>query len=393
MGYQAQQANPVEPVTASMDRRRRFAELAYTTFAMGLLLPFGLVGQSAPNADYWVYVANESSDMVSLIRFGAAGLVEEKTITVGLHPADLDGAHGVSVSPDGVHWYVSLAHGTPYGKIWKFETGSDRFVDSTTVGLFPATMGIVPDASILFIVNFNLHGDPMPSSVSAVFTPSMNEMTKIETCVMPHGSRLSADGLRHYSTCMMSDQLVEIATDRLAVNRRFALTKGHERLLPLDESDSRVVGPNVCKPTWVVLSADDNHLYIPCNGRRQVLEIDRSTLTISRVFDTGAGPYNADVSPDGRYLVVSLKGDQAVAVIELSSAAQTRIETTQPVTHGVVITPDSRYAFISNEAVGAIRGTVDVIDLVSQTRVASVEVQYQPGGIAFWKMEPAADSQ
>ena len=127
MGYRAQQANSANPVTASMDRRG-FPELAYTAVAMGLLLPFALSGQSAPIADYWAYVANESSDIVSLIRFGDDGFVEEKTITVGLHPADLDGAHGVSVSPDGAHWYVSLAHGTPYGKIWKFETGSSRFV-------------------------------------------------------------------------------------------------------------------------------------------------------------------------------------------------------------------------------------------------------------------------
>jgi len=194
---------------------------------------------------------------------------------VGPHPADLDGAHGVSVSPSGAHWYVSLAHGTPYGKIWKFATGTDQFVDSTTVGLFPATMGIVPDATTLFVVNFNLHGDPVPSSVSAVFTPFMTEMAKIETCVMPHGSRLSADGLSHYSTCMMSDQLVEISTNNLSVNRRLGLTKGHERLLPLDQTDNHAMGSGMCKPTWVVPSPDDEYLYVPCNGRAQVLEIDR----------------------------------------------------------------------------------------------------------------------
>ena len=43
---------------------------------------------------------------------------------------------------------------------------------------------------------------------------------------------------------------------------------------------------------------------------------------------------------------------------------------------------------MSNEAVGRTRGTVDVIDLEGKQRVASVEVQHQPGGIGFWKMEP-----
>jgi DNA-binding beta-propeller fold protein YncE len=68
-------------------------------------------------------------------------------------PADLDGAHGVTVSPRGDYWYVSLAHGTPFGKVWKFATGSDTLVDSVTVGLFPASMAVTPDGSSLFVVN------------------------------------------------------------------------------------------------------------------------------------------------------------------------------------------------------------------------------------------------
>ena len=85
-------------------------------------------------------------------------------------------------------------------------------------------------------------------------------------------------------------------------------------------------------------------------------------------------------------LVVTLKGEQSVAVFDLATGAETRIPTTQPVTHGIVISPDSRYAFVSNEAIGATRGTVDVFDLRSKRRVASTQVQYQPGGIGFWKM-------
>ena len=56
-------------------------------------------------------------------------------------------------------------------------------------------------------------------------------------------------------------------------------------------------------------------------------------------------------------------------------------------THGVVITPDGRYAFVTNEAVGATRGTVDVIDIEAGVIVASVDLHYQPGGLGFWKME------
>ncbi len=345
---------------------------------------------AARDTRYWVYVANESSDLISRVRFAPPGeLVEEKTIPIGIMPADLDGAHGVAVSPTGEHWYVSLAHGTPFGKIWKFAAGADTLIDSLTVGLFPASMAVTPDGTGLFAVNFNLHGKHVPSSVSAVFTPFMNESKRITTCVMPHGSKVSHDGWRHYSTCMMSDQLVEISTERQAVTRRFLLTPGQERLLAVDDLGAHAMhsGGARCKPTWVTVSPDDTRLYVPCNGHAEIIELDAVSLEVQRRFPTGKAPYNADVSPDGTTLVVTLKGAQAVAVFDLATGRETRIPTTQPITHGVAISPDSRYAFISNEAIGAVRGTVDVIDLATKERVASVALRHQPGGIAFWKME------
>ncbi len=72
-----------------------------------------------------------------------------------------------------------------------------------------------------------------------------------------------------------------------------------------------------------------------------------------------------------------------------TGAEAARLSTTRPVTHGVVISPDDRYAFVSNESIGAVPGTVDVIDLGSLERVASVEVRLQAGGIDFWRMENA----
>jgi len=346
---------------------------------------------SPPTHRYWVYVANESSDKVSRVRFGPDGITEERTIDVGIMPADLDGAHGLTVSPTGDFWYVSLAHGTPFGKVWKFRTGTDKLVDSTTVGLFPATMGITGDGSVLFVSNFNLHGNHVPSSVSVIFTPFMDEVKRIETCVMPHGGRINSTGTRHYSACMMSDQLVEIATEEQAVHRRLLLTKGDVHLLPLEDEAMRT-GDGFCKPTWVAIAPDDRHVYVPCNGRGEILEIDTDSLSVTRTFPTGKGPYNADVSRDGKYLVTSLKGAQAVSIIELASGKETRVATSQPVTHGVAISSDSRYAFVSNESIGAVRGTVDVIDLNRKTLVASTPVQLQPGGIGFWKMEAGQTS-
>ena len=98
----------------------------------------------------------------------------------------------------------------------------------TTLGLFPATMDITKDGGLLFIVNFNLHGDMVPSSVSVVATEPMIEVARIPTCTMPHGSRLNPQGTKQYSACMMDDMLVEIDTRTLKVARHFVLTKGEE---------------------------------------------------------------------------------------------------------------------------------------------------------------------
>jgi DNA-binding beta-propeller fold protein YncE len=105
---------------------------------------------------------------------------------------------------------------------------------------------------------------------------------------------------------------------------------------------------------------------------------------------TGRGPYNIAVTPDGRLLLATLKQGGMFEIFDIAkgeSIAQLKNSTT--VAHGIAVSPDSRYAFVSSEGVGAAPGKVDIYDLRALTRVASVDVGQQAGGIAFWKMEPA----
>lgn len=353
--------------------------------------------QDRPTADYYVYVAAESQDEVALVRFGPGGAEVVRTIEASLNPVDIDGPHGIVVAPDGSNWYVSIAHGLPYGRIQKYSTGSDLKVGEVEVGLFPATMDITP-GGLLFVVNFNLHGDMVPSSVSVVDTGNMTEIRRITTCAMPHGSRLSPDGRRHYSVCMMDDQLVEIDVRDLAVRRRLSLAPGAERDLPKDaaiqdEADAghgAEHGTSRCGPTWVRTSADGRRAWIACNKNREVLEVDLEDWRVSRRFATGVGPYNLEVTADGAALVVTYKGADAVGVFDLADGSQRAVvASSRHIPHGVAVSPDSRYAFVSVEGVGNDPGTVDVIDLEAGSRVASVDVGRQAGGIGFWRMETA----
>ena len=354
---------------------------------------------------YRVYVANESSDLISRVAFTPGeGAVVENEIAVGVMPGDNDGAHGLSVSPDGRYVYVTIAHGTPYGHVWKFHAGPDTLVARTRLGLFPATMGITPDGQFMLAANFNLHGDMVPSDISVVYTPEMVEVAKVRTCLMPHGSRVRPDGARHYSACMHSEQLVEIDVGTFEVSARFGVAPGREGLMATDGdggamvehgdmADHGAMAERVCSPTWVEPGGGaraNRVVYVACNRNQEILEVDTERWEVARRFVTGKGPYNLEVTADGARMIATLKGERAVAVFDLDSGAEIgRVETSRPVTHGVVAGPDGRYAFVTNESVGSVRGTLDVIDLETLEVVATVELEHQSGGIDFWPGAPA----
>lgn len=353
-----------------------------------------------PAHDYWVYVGAESADLIHRLRFGPAGLVVEKTTPVGELAAEMEGPHGLQISRDGKYLHMTTGHGLPDGKYWKLALGPDTAVgEPIPLGLFPASLDVSADGLYAYVVNFNLHGEMVPSSVSVVYTPTNLEVARTTTCAMPHGSRLDPTGVRQYSACMMDDQLVEIETRGFEVARRFSVAKGKEGPLPAADLGGhsrhasmghRAAMQPTCSPTWAQPSADGARIYVACNRSDEILEIDRDRWRVLRRFRTGRGVYNLAVSPDGKLLVATLKQGGAVEVFDLASGRsvmQTKSSTT--VTHGVVVTPDSRYAFVSSEGVGAAPGKVDVYDLRSMQRVASADVGQQAGGIAFWKMQPA----
>ena len=360
----------------------------------------GAQAPSTPTNSYWVYVGAESADLIHRVRFGPGGAIVEKSIAVGELAAEMEGPHGLQISRDGKYLHMTTGHGYPDGKYWRFELGPDTLVgESIHLGYFPASIDVSPDGLYAFVVNFNRHGEMVPSSVSVVYTPASIEVARTTTCTMPHGSRLDPSGLRHYSTCMMDDQLVEIDTRSFEVARRFSLARGKEGPLAHDDTGAhrahaamgnRSATSASCSPTWAQPSVDGSRIYVACNKLDEILEIDRDRWAIVRRLKTGRGVYNLATSPDGRFLIATLKQGGAVQIFDLargSSVLETKSSTN--VTHGVAVSVDSRYAFVSSEGMGANPGKVDIYDLRALQRVGSVDVGQQAGGIAFWKMERA----
>jgi DNA-binding beta-propeller fold protein YncE len=383
------------------------AALGWAGVALGQATP---PAPLAPAQDYLVFVASEATDQVALIRFGPGGARVERTNSVGIMQTDPDGPHGLGVAPNGRHYYVSTAHGTPYGRLWKFTTAGDTVVGQVTLGNFPASLQLSPDGLYAYVANFNLHGEMVPSSVSVVGVDDMVEVARIPTCAMPHGSRFSMDGRRHYSTCMMDEMLIEIDTRTFEVARHFMLSKGgehgmggapkpHGAMAPGARAgnagghgmDTPPAANTTCSPTWAAPSPDGQRVYVACNKTSDVVEIDATKWTLLRRIPAGDGVYNLAVTHDGRRLVATNKRGKSVSVIDLASGKElARIATRRPVVHGVVIAPDDRYAFISIEGIGSEPGTVEIIDLTVLRSVASVEVGQMAGGIDFWKTERPA---
>jgi DNA-binding beta-propeller fold protein YncE len=352
---------------------------------------------AAPAREYRFLVASEGNDEVALVSYGSAGAKVVRKGKVGTNPTELAGPHGIAVSPDGGFYYVTTAHGMPNGALYKYSTETGQQLGRVELGLFPATVQVAPGGHYVWVVNFHLYGEHEPSSVSVVYADQMLEVKRIPTCVMPHGSRLSPDGKRHYSACMMDDQLVEIDADRMAVSRRFLLTAGEERGLDSVPVALAAHGTNghaapACSPTWAQPSVDGRTVWVACNKSNELVEIDAAQWSLRRRVPAGDGIYNLATSPDGKLVVATNKRSQSVSVFEAASGKElARIPTTRRVPSGLVVSGDSRYAFVTLEGVGSEPGAVDVIDLGARAKVASVDLGQQAGGIA--SLEDSSSSQ
>jgi len=357
------------------------------------LCPISLPAQSKPDKDYLVYVLSEGADKISLVRFGPAGASIERQIDTGDMPVDIDGPHGIVLSPDRQFYYVTIAHGRPFGSVWKYSTKDNARMGRAALGFFPATLDVSPDGNFLFVVNFNLHGDMVPSSVSVVSTQTMTEVARIQTCTMPHGSRLNPQGTKQYSACMMDDMLVEIDTRTLKVSRHFIVTKNGEKGLsgppqPRASSSMHSMHGNAgaCSPTWAEPAVDGSSIYVACNGSSEIVEVNAKTWGLMRRIPARPGVYNLEVTHDGSRLLATNKRDQSVSIYDLKSGKElVRLPTKRKVLHGVVVSPDDRYAFVTVEGVGSEPGTVEIIDLVAMKTVATVDVPQEAAGIDFYR--------
>lgn len=350
----------------------------------------------APAFNYKLGIVSESGDIVTWIQPGPNSLVSDHVVPVGIMPADIDGPHNITMSPDGQFYYVSIAHGTPYGSLWKMAVQGDTLVGRAPVELFPTTISVTPDGELAFVANSDFYGDhPRINVVSVVHTPTMTTVSNIAACDMPHGVKVNHAGSFVYISCMHSDEIVELDVGTLSITRRARTGTGHEMAAGAanEHAGHQMAGSSTaasappasakeCAPTFVSVSPDDKLLYVACNYGNSVQVWDAQGLTMVKEIPVGTGAYNIEPSPDGGLVIVTNKKAQSVSLIDAKTLTEiARIPTSKKIVHGVAYSPDGRYAFISAESIGADPGSVDMIDLASKKIVATLAVPGQPTGL------------
>jgi len=391
---------------------------------LSALLAVGAVAPADP--EYRLVVVSESGDIITWIRVKDGRLETERVVPIGIMPADIDGPHNVRVAPDNKSYYVSVAHGTPYGSLWRLDAFNDTLIGRAPLEYFPTTISVTPDGDLAFVANSDFYGDrPRVNMLSIVHTPTMTTITNLPVCDMPHGVKVNHAGSSVYVSCMHSDELLELDISTLSIVRRVKTGSGHAMTgggHDLDAHKASAAAPSTppapaasaptgasehaghdmstmpmtgpkggldlskeCAPTFVAVSPDDKTLYAACNVGYTMQVWDAATLTLIKELPTGKGAYNVEPSPDGKFVIVTNKKDQSISVFDARTLAEVaRIPTTKKIVHGIAYSPDSKLAFITQESIGADPGAVDMIDLTTLKNIGTLPVPAQPTGISTW---------
>ena len=109
-------------VAIDMSNRTLVSKMVNQSVSMPVAIaPTGLTGMQIADGEILAAQAAEEFGIpftLSTMSVCSLEAVVEKTIPVGVWPLEIEGPHGITVSPDGEHWYLSMAHGMPYGHLY-----------------------------------------------------------------------------------------------------------------------------------------------------------------------------------------------------------------------------------------------------------------------------------
>ena len=300
-----------------------------------------------------LYVTSGFTDEVHVLNARDGATL--RTISIDRRRTETDEPHGVTVSPDGRHWYATLAHGHP--TLWKYETDGDRLVGRLELDIpGAARVELTPDGGRAFIPDYWRGGMGKESHMAVVNVHDLTVAAVPVVCPAPHHAAVDPAGTRVAVTCSLSDEIVLMDADSATTLSRFAAgpESGTVRYTPMNAA-------------W---SPDGARFHVTMAGTAEVRAFSR-TGDPKGVVAVGRGPAQIAASEDGRVLVVANRLGGSVSVLDPANLTEVRrIELPGAAfPHGVALDAAGEIAYVTWEGrvgepggVAALRiGTGDVL--------------------------------
>ena len=322
-----------------------------------------------PTAQERLYMTSGFTDEVLRIDPADGSIISR--ISTEVRRDEVDEPHAVAISPDGKHWYATVAHGEP--TLWKYEVQGDRLVGRVTLPTAGAArIGITPDGARAFVPDYDRSQPGVPSRVAVVDLADLSAVATPVVCSGPHHAAVDPAGELVAVACSLSDEIVLLDASTLAERGRF--TAGPEAGPP---------GEPALKPLNLGWSLDGRTLWVGLHlaGSVRAFRVDGEIIGTVAV---GNRPAQIALTSDGETLVVANRGDASLSLVDTDSLIETaRIPLQAEHPHGVALDDGHRLAFVSCEGTPQSAGRAVAVDLESESVLWSVEAGAYTLGAAY----------
>lgn len=272
----------------------------------------------------------------------------------------------------------------------------------------PHEAAVSPDGRRVLVTNYNKQGVGQQKTLSLIALPSGDTIKTIDLGEYraPHDVRW-ADGARVVVTVEGSQALLLVNVESGAIERVFKTDAGVSHMLALSTDRTRLYCSNMrdgsvsafdfttgrkikdvktgkeCEGVGV--TPDGRWVWAGNRAEDTISIIDTTSLEVTRRIPSPGFPYRVQFTPNGRLALIPHAQASSLVVADVAKQAivksiplgLTKVE--KPSTAGVFPHPDNRHAFVTvrND------NSMLVLDLVTGTTLARVEVQNSPDGVTY----------
>ena len=272
----------------------------------------------------------------------------------------------------------------------------------------PHEAAVSPDGRSVLVTNYNRKDVGPQKALSLIALPRGDTIKTIDIGEYraPHDVRW-VDATRVVVTAEASQALLLVNTTSGAVERVFKTNAGVSHMLALSTDRTRLYCSNMrdgsvsafdfksgqkikdvktgkeCEGVGV--TPDGRWVWAGNRAEDTISIIDTKTLEVTKRIPSPGFPYRVQFTPDGKFALIPHANASSLVVADVAQQeivksiplGLTKVE--KPSTAGVFPHPDNRHVFVTvrND------NSMLVLDLVTGTTVARVEVQSSPDGVTY----------